>query len=120
METGNQNPVVTLTPNEAQHKKDATTAMILSIVGLGLTLLPALNIAGFILSIIGYVRSRSNRAFAATQGIAENNMNSAGYVCGLIGVIAGAVTIVVTILCLVLFCAVAGSFINLVVLPEIL
>lgn len=112
-------PPVQDTPEQA-HKRSASTAMILSIVGVVLVWAPVLNLAGLILSIIGFVRSKDNRAFAAANGFMESNTNTAGYVCGLVGIITGAVTILLTILMIGLLLAVAGGIYNMVILPEIM
>ena len=101
MET-NSNATVVLSPAEAHHKK-ATVAMILSIIGLGLFVLPGLNLAGLVLSIIGFVKSTKNRSFAHENGLTEDHPNSAGYICGLIGIIAGGLSVLAVIVAVTLF-----------------
>jgi small-conductance mechanosensitive channel len=111
-----QNGVI-MTP-EQQHNKSAVTAMVLGIVGLVITWFP---IVGLVLSIVGFSVARSNRRYAAEHGLKENSMNEAGYVCGLIGLIAGILTILLTILVVVGVFAFAGTWIyQNIVLPEIM
>ena len=111
-----QNGVI-MTP-EQQHNKSAVTAMVLSIIGLVITWFP---IVGLVLSIVGFSIARSNRRYAAEHGLKENSMNEAGYVCGLIGLIAGILTILLTILVVVGVFAFAGTWIyQNIVLPEIM
>ncbi len=105
------------TPQQQTHKKNAITGMVLGICGLAITWFP---VAGLVLSIIGFCISRSNRKFAEANGILENGMNTAGYVCSLIGMIVGVVTILVAILCIILMCTIAGGLFNMVILPEIM
>ena len=88
------NPNATAVPSaEETHYKKATTAMVLSIIGLALFILPGFNVVGLVLSIVGFVQSNKNRRFAAENGIAENNMNTTGFVCGLIGIIIGSLSV---------------------------
>ncbi|MEG1524468.1 MAG: hypothetical protein RRZ24_01670 [Clostridia bacterium] len=93
-------PVV-LSPVEVEHRRKAITAMILGIIGVSIFFLPILNIAGLIVSIIGFVKARENRRFADTNGIKEISMNTAGYICGLIGIIIGAIGIILSFLFIV-------------------
>lgn len=107
-----------LTPEQQQHNKSAVTAMVLGIVGLVITWFP---IAGLVLSIVGFSIARSNRRFAAEHGLKENSMNEAGYVCSLIGLIAGILTIILTVLVVIGVVAFAGEWIyQNIVLPEIM
>lgn len=98
--------VVVETPEQI-HQKKASTAMILSIIGLALFVLPGFNLIGLVLSIIGLVKSCKNRTFAKTNAIKEHDMNVAGFVCGLIGVIASGISIVAVFVAI----AALGSFI---------
>ena len=108
---------VLLTP-EQQHNKSAVTAMVLGIVGLVITWFP---VVGLVLSIVGFTIARSNRRYAAEHGLKENSMNEAGYVCGLIGLIAGILMIILTVLIVVGVVAFAGGWIyQNIILPEIM
>ena len=110
--------VAPLTPEQQTHNKSAVTAMVLSIVGLVITWFP---IAGLVLSIVGFSIARSNRRYATEHGLKENSMNEAGYVCGLVGMIAGIVVIVLTVLLVVGVVAFAGGWIyQNIILPEIM
>ena len=109
---------VLLTPEQQQHNKSAVTAMVLGIVGLVITWFP---VVGLVLSIVGFSIARSNRLYAAEHGFKENSMNEAGYVCGLIGMIAGILMIVLTVLITIGVVAYAGGWIyQNIILPEIM
>jgi heme O synthase-like polyprenyltransferase len=84
-----------LTPEQLSHNKSSVTAMVLGIISIVLMWFP---IVGLVLSIIGLTMSRSNRRLAEAHGFKENNMNTAGYVTSVVGLIAGVLTIVVTVL----------------------
>lgn len=110
--------VAPLTPEQQTHNKSALTAMVLGIVGLVSTWFP---VVGLVLSIVGFSIARSNRRYAAAHGLKENSMNEAGYVCGLIGLIAGIVVIILTVLVIVGVVAFAGGWIyQTIILPEIM
>ena len=96
-----------VTPAE-RHRRTSVTAMIFSIVGVAIFFLPIINIAGFILSIIGFVKAKNNRLLAERNRIPENNMNTAAYIIGIIGIIAGAIGVLIVILSIVLFGALIG------------
>ncbi len=95
-----------LTFEQQSHNKQSVTAMVLGIVSIVLMWFP---IVGLVLAIIGLTMSRSNRRFAEAHGFKENNMNTAGYVTSVVGLIAGIVTILLTVLVIALgFVAFAG------------
>lgn len=108
---------VTLTPEQQAHNKSSVTAMVLGIVSLVVTWFP---VVGLVLAIVGLTMSRSNRRFAETHGFKENSMNTAGYVTSVVGLIAGILSIVVTILVIAFSIAAAAGIWNYVVLPEII
>ena len=108
---------VPLTPEQQSHNKSSVTAMVLGIVSLVVTWLP---IVGLVLAIVGLTMSRSNRRFAEAHGFKENSMNTAGYVTSVVGLIAGILSIVVTILVIAFGIAAAAGIWNYVVLPEII
>ncbi len=88
------NPNATVVSSaEETHNKKATAAMVLSIIGLALFILPGFNVVGLVLSIVGFVQSNKNRKFAAQNGFTENSMNTTGFVCGLIGIIIGGISV---------------------------
>ena len=72
-----QEPVV-LSMDEERHKKEASSAMVLGIVGDVLVWYPILGIAGLVLSIIALVKANQNRDFAMRVGIREHGANIAG------------------------------------------
>lgn len=84
-----------LTPEQQSHNKQSITAMVLGIVSLVVTWFP---FVGLVLAIVGLTMSRSNRKFAEAHGFKENSMNTAGYVTSVVGLIAGIISILVTIL----------------------
>ena len=95
-----------LTPEQQSHNKQSVTAMVLGILSLIVTWFP---LVGLVLAIVGLTMSRSNRKFAEAHGFKENNMNTAGYVTSIVGLILGILTIVVTILVIAFgFVALAG------------
>jgi ABC-type Fe3+ transport system permease subunit len=95
-----------LTPEQQSHNKQSVTAMVLGIVSLVVTWFP---IIGLVLAIVGLTMSRSNRRFAEAHGFKENSMNTAGYVTSVVGLIAGIITILVTLLIIAFgFVALAG------------
>ena len=95
-----------LTPEQQSHNKQSVTAMVLGIVSLVVTWFP---FVGLVLAIVGLTMSRSNRKFAEAHGFKENSMNTAGYVTSVVGLIAGILAIIVTVLVIVFgFVAVAG------------
>lgn len=89
-----QEPVV-LSMDEERHKKEASSAMVLGIVGDVLVWYPILGIAGLVLSIIALVKANQNRDFAMRVGIREHGANIAGKWCGISGIIVGAFLLVV-------------------------
>ena len=106
-----------LTPEQQAHNKSSVTAMVLGIVSLVVTWFP---VVGLVLAIVGLTMSRSNRRFAEAHGFKENSMNTAGYVTSVVGLIAGILSIVVTILVIAFGIAAAAGIWNYVVLPEII
>lgn len=90
----------------------ASTAMVLSIVGLALLILPGFNIPGLVLSIIGLSMAVKNRKLAAANGIPEHSNNNAAFVCGLIGVIVHGLLFVFAVLGIILLLVVGVSFLN--------
>ena len=78
-----QEPVV-LSMDEERHKKEASSAMVLGIVGDVLVWYPILGIAGLVLSIIALIKANHNRDFAMRAGIREHGANIAGKWCGII------------------------------------
>jgi len=106
-----------LTLEQQTHNKNAVTAMVLGIAGLVITWFP---VVGLVLSIVGLVISTSNRKFAKEHDLKENSMNEAGYVCSLIGMIAGIITIVVAVFVICALVGVAGGIFQYVILPEIM
>ena len=106
-----------LTPEQQSHNKQSITAMVLGIVSLVVTWFPVI---GLVLAIVGLTMSRSNRRFAEAHGFKENSMNTAGYVTSVVGLIAGILSIVVTILVIAFGIAAAAGIWNYVVLPEII
>ena len=106
-----------LTPEQQAHNKSSVTAMVLGIVSLVVTWLP---IVGRVLAIVGLTMSRSNRRFAEAHGFKENSMNTAGYVTSVVGLIAGILSILVTILVIAFGIAAAAGLWQYVVLPEIM
>ena len=72
------------------------------------------------LAIVGLTMSRSNRRFAEAHGFKENSMNTAGYVTSVVGLIAGILSILVTILVIAFGLAAAAGIWNYIVLPEIM
>jgi uncharacterized membrane protein YkgB len=108
---------VTLTPEQQAHNKSSVTAMVLGIVSLVVTWFP---VVGLVLAIVGLTMSRSNRRFAEAHGFKENSMNTAGYVTSVVGLIAGILSILVTILVIAFGFAAAAGLWNYVILPEIM
>ena len=109
-------------PAEVEYRQKCVTAMVLSIVGVGIFFLPVINIAGFVLSIIGYTKSKENRDFAASNNLPENTMNTAANVCGLIGIIIGAASVLMMVLAIVLFGALTFTAVSSAsaVMPKVL
>jgi len=106
-----------LTPEQQAHNKSSVTAMVLGIVSLVVTWFP---VVGLVLAIVGLTMSRSNRRFAEAHGFKENSMNTAGYVTSVVGLIAGILSIVVTIIVIAFGLAAAAGIWNYIVLPEII
>ncbi len=90
------------------HQQNALTALILSIIGLAIFFLPVGNIAGLVLSIIGLTKSRTNRIYARENDLTESGQNSAAWICGLIGTILNAFTIIMMILALIALAGIAA------------
>ena len=107
---------VPLTPEQQSHNKSSVTAMVLGIVSLVVTWFP---VVGLVLAIVGLTMSRSNRRFAEAHGFKENSMNTAGYVTSVVGLIAGILSIVVTLLVIAFGIAAAAGLWHYIVLPEI-
>ena len=106
-----------LTPEQQAHNKSSVTAMVLGIVSLVVTWFP---VVGLVLAIVGLTMSRSNRRFAEAHGFKENSMNTAGYVTSVVGLVAGILSILVTILVIAFGLAAAAGIWNYIVLPEIM
>lgn len=106
-----------MSPEQQSHNKSAVTAMVLGIVSLVITWMP---LVGLVLAIIGLTMSSSNRKFAATHGLRENSMNTAGYVTSIVGLVAGILTILVTILAIVFSVAAAAGVWQYMIMPELL
>ena len=103
---------VVVSPLEEEHRGKATTAMVLSIIGLALLVLPGLNLPGLVLSIIGLCMAVKNRKLAAANGFKENGNNSAAFVCGLIGVIVNGALCVIIVLAICLFLALSVTAVS--------
>lgn len=99
---------------EELHRGKATTAMVLAIVGLALLLVPGLNLAGIVLSIIGLSMAVKNRKFAEANGVKENSNNTAAFVCGLIGVIVNGLLLLFVVFVVILTLAVGVTLISAV------
>ena len=106
-----------LTPEQQSHNKSSVTAMVLGIVSLIVTWLP---LVGLVLAIVGLTMSRSNRKFAEAHGLKENSMNTAGYVTSIVGLVAGILSILITIVVVAFGIAAAAGLWQYVVLPEIM
>ena len=106
-----------LTPEQQSHNKSSVTAMVLGIVSLVVTWLP---LVGLVLAIVGLTMSLSNRKFAEAHGLKENSMNTAGYVTSIVGLVAGILSILITILVVAFGIAAAAGLWQYVVLPEIM
>ena len=106
-----------LTPEMQSHNKSSVTAMVLGIVSLVVTWFP---VVGLVLAIVGLTMSRSNRKFAEAHGFKENSMNTAGYVTSIVGLVAGVLTIILTVAIVVVSVAAAAGIWQYVVLPEIM
>lgn len=91
---------------EEAHRSKATTAMVLSIIGLALLIIPGLNLAGLVLSIIGLTMAVKNRKLAAANGFKECSNNATAYVCGLIGVIVNGAMILLVLLAVLFIIAI--------------
>ena len=87
-----------LTPEQQSHNKQSITAMVLGILSIVVTWFP---FVGLVLAIVGLTMSRSNRKFAEAHGFKENSMNTAGYVTSVVGLVAGILAIIVTVLIIV-------------------
>lgn len=105
------------TPEQQSHNKNAITAMVLGIASLVVTWFP---IVGLVLSIVGLSISRSNRKFAEAHGLKENSMNTAGFVCSVVGLVAGVLTLIITIAIIAGLVSIAGGIFQYVILPEII
>lgn len=92
-----QDPIVVLTPEEEEHKKEASTSMILGIVGDVLAFYPIIGIAGLVLSIVALLKSSKNKMYAKERNIVESGMNVAGKWCGIGGIIIGSIFLIIYI-----------------------
>ena len=108
---------VPLTPEQQSHNKSSVTAMVLGIVSLVLTGFP---LVGLVLAIVGLSMSKSNRKFAEAHGFKENNMNTAGYVTSVVGLIAGILSILAAVLIIAFGIAAAVGLWHVGALPEIM
>ena len=81
--------------------------MILGITSLVLFFLPVLNVASLIVAIVGLSKAKKNRAFAASNAIKEDSMNTAGYVCSICGIVFSGLSILFWILAILAFFTVA-------------
>ena len=106
-----------LTPEQQAHNKSSVTPMVPAIVS---PVAPWFPVVGLVLAIVGLTMSRSNSRFAESHGFKENSMNTAGYVTSVVGLIAGILSIVVTILFVAFGIAAAAGIWNYIVLPEII
>ena len=104
-----------LTPEQQSHNKQSITAMVLGILSIVVTWFP---FVGLVLAIVGLTMSRSNRKFAEAHGFKENSMNTAGYVTSVVGLIAGIISILVTILIIVFGVAAFANIVRVNGLPR--
>ena len=104
-----------LTPEQQSHNKQSITAMVLGIVSLVVTWFPVI---GLVLAIIGLTMSRSNRKFAEAHGFKENSMNTAGYVTSVVGLIAGILAIIVTVLVILFGCVAFANIVRVNGMPR--
>ena len=104
-----------LTPEQQAHNKSSVTAMVLGIVSLVLTGFP---LVGLVLAIVGLTMSKSNRKFAEAHGFKENSMNTAGYVTSVVGLVAGILAIIVTVLIIVFGVAAFANIVRVNGLPR--
>ena len=82
---------------EEFYRQKATTAMVLSIVGVAVFFIPVGNIAGLVLSIIGLVKSRKSQMYARENGIPECGQNSAAFICGIVGIVLNSLVILLMV-----------------------
>ena len=94
MENPSGSGQVVLTPEETEHKKDASTSMVLGIIGDVFVWYPLIGIAGLVLSVIALIKSNRNHEFAISNGIKESGMNIAGKWCGIAGIVIGSILFV--------------------------
>lgn len=80
-------------PELEQHRSDATTAMVLGILGDVLFFPPVINVAGLVLSILALVRANKNRRFALDYALTEDSKNVAGRWCGIAGIVLNVLSI---------------------------
>ena len=90
---------------EQYHAGRATTALVLSIIGLVVFFLPGLNVAGLVLAIVGFTMAKKNRKYAADNGVTECGNNNGAYVCGLIGIVVNSLTVLLVLLGIIFFIA---------------
>jgi len=102
------------TPEQRIHRDKSVTAMVLGIASLVVVWFPLI---GLILSIVGFSMSSSNRRYAAANGFPENSMNTAGYVCSLVGLIAGILTLLLVVVAIAGLIALSGGIYQYGLLP---
>ena len=85
------------------HENQATVSLILGIIGILISWMPILGIAGLTVSIIGLVKSNKARIFAQENAIQEKSINVAGKWCCIAGIILSGVFIVLYFIIIIIF-----------------
>ena len=92
------------------HEKQANVSLILGIIGILISGLPILGLAGLAVSIIGLVKANKNHTFALDNAIPEKNINVAGKWCCIAGVILSGIFIILYFLLLIMLILLSVGF----------
>ena len=104
MEQNNNGQNYYASPAVEEHKRRATTPLVLGIISCVVLWYPIACIAGIICGAIGLKQSMDNRKFAITNNLVECGQNKGAFVTSLIGLI---LSILITLFYVVVF-ALAG------------
>ncbi len=92
---------VKIDPVRSKYDNDAMVSLVLGIIGIVTSWFPVFNIAGLVLSIVGFIKSNKNTAYAQEHGIPEKGTNVGGKWCSIVGIIfCGIVTLFYLFLCI--------------------
>lgn len=94
------------------HRREASTSMVLGIVGDCIVWYPILGVAGLVLCIFALIKSNRNKEYANENNLYEHSCNIAGRWCGIGGIIVGSILLILYLVAFALIILIALGFIQ--------